>query len=356
MTAKEGDSPDTTQNTTIEIDVSGAKQKVDSVQLTKDTVDRLADTAADSGNGVDTVTIRLTNARVELDAATLQAVSEEAEGNDIRLVVDDMYKKSSLNTAQRKAIQSYEDVSTFEAYFESNGSRIHDFKGGTARVSVKYDLPSGKLARFVHMLYLNPTGAVERFVTTCADGWVTGRLNHFSEYAIVYDTAESNATGEAEDKEKETDPEPDPEPDPVETVIMYRIYNPNSGEHFYTANEEERDNIVEAGWNYEGIGWIAPIISDTPVYRLYNANVGDHLYTTSIRERDNLIKAGWRDEGIGWYSVETEQVPLYRLYNPNALQAGAHHYTADAAERDYLISLGWRDEKIGWYGLGEDAA
>lgn len=68
-------------------------------------------------------------------------------------------------------------------------------------------------------------------------------------------------------------------------------------------------------------------------------------------ERDYLIEVGWNDEGIGWYSSELLSTPLFRLYNPNALMAGAHHFTADEAERDYLTALGWRPEGIGWYGM-----
>ena len=43
--------------------------------------------------------------------------------------------------------------------------------------------------------------------------------------------------------------------DPVRTVNMFRMYNPNSGEHFYTGNQAERDTLVQAGWKYEGIGF-----------------------------------------------------------------------------------------------------
>lgn len=38
-----------------------------------------------------------------------------------------------------------------------------------------------------------------------------------------------------------------------ETQDMHRLYNPNSGEHFYTAEEGERDSLVGSGWNYEGV-------------------------------------------------------------------------------------------------------
>nr|WP_200849506.1 hypothetical protein [Enterococcus sp. CSURQ0835] len=36
--------------------------------------------------------------------------------------------------------------------------------------------------------------------------------------------------------------------------IMQRMYNPNSGEHFYTASLSERNALLNAGWQHEGIG------------------------------------------------------------------------------------------------------
>lgn len=136
----------------------------------------------------------------------------------------------------------------------------------------------------------------------------------------------------------------------VKEVAMHRMYNPNSGEHFYTANVAEKDNLIKAGWNYEGIGWYAPNVSGTPVYRVYNPNAGDHHYTTSLKEKNHLVKLGWRDEGIGWYSSDTYGVAIHRQYNPNAV-AGSHNFTKNVHEKNHLVSLGWKDEGIGWYGV-----
>ena len=139
----------------------------------------------------------------------------------------------------------------------------------------------------------------------------------------------------------------------ADSTAMYRLYNPNSGEHFYTADAAEKDNVVNAGWTYEGIAWNAPLFSDTPVYRLYNPNSGEHFYTTKIDERDSLTPLGWRDEGIGWYSSVEADIPVYRLYNPNAAgiyEAGAHFYTLNENEKDHLDEIGWNYEGIGWYG------
>jgi uncharacterized protein YjdB len=144
--------------------------------------------------------------------------------------------------------------------------------------------------------------------------------------------------------------EPTPVPAPaVEKNDMYRLYNPNSGEHFFTANSEERDYLSSIGWSYEGVAWTAPKTSNTPVYRLYNGNGGEHHYTTSMEEANVLTGIGWSLEGIGWYSDDAQGQPLYRMYNPNAF-ANNHHYTTSEDERDYLVSIGWSFEGTGWYG------
>ena len=136
----------------------------------------------------------------------------------------------------------------------------------------------------------------------------------------------------------------------ADVTPMYRLYNPNSGEHFYTGSIQERDMLVSAGWHYEGIAWNAPTKQGAPVYRLYNPNNGDHHYTMSEEEQDMLVGFGWQYEGVAWNSASASNIPMYRLFNPNA-DCGSHHYTGSTEERDYLVSLGWHFEGIGWYGI-----
>lgn len=138
------------------------------------------------------------------------------------------------------------------------------------------------------------------------------------------------------------------------SVSMYRLYNKNTGEHFYTADTNERKTLLYCGWKDEGIGWFAPTHSNTPVYRLYNPNAGDHHYTMYPNERKTLINLGWKDEGIGWYSDDAKTVPMYREYNPNA-KFGTHNYTCQPKEHGTLIQLGWKDENIAWYAVESGA-
>ena len=140
---------------------------------------------------------------------------------------------------------------------------------------------------------------------------------------------------------------------------MNRLYNPNSGEHFYTANIKEKEALVALGWKDEGYGWVAPSTDSNddkkgnPVFRLYNPNAGDHHYTMEANEVKTLVAYGWKDEGTGWYSAsnDADKVTVYRQYNPYANGAGSHNYTTNKAENDYLVSLGWVYEGAAWTAL-----
>lgn len=140
------------------------------------------------------------------------------------------------------------------------------------------------------------------------------------------------------------DPVPIPKPKTVDGGV-YRLYNPNAGQHFYTISVSERNNLIDAGWGYEGVGWIAPKSGDV-VCRMYNPNTGEHFYTLSGSEIDNLVRAGWKREGMAFRSDKNKKIPVYRLYSGNE-----HFYTPSEIERNNLKSLGWKDEGIAFYGI-----
>lgn len=128
---------------------------------------------------------------------------------------------------------------------------------------------------------------------------------------------------------------------------IYRLYNPNTGEHFYTAAFDEADSLVGFGWKAEGVAWSTGS-TGAPVYRLYNENTGEHHYTVNATELNVLVQAGWKKEMIAWYAPISSNKPVYRLYNPQK-DSFNHHYTTSSVEKDALISYGWKDEKIAWY-------
>lgn len=134
---------------------------------------------------------------------------------------------------------------------------------------------------------------------------------------------------------------------------VYRLYNHNTGEHFYTENTYERDSLKRVGWNDEGLGWQAAT-SGTPVYRVYNPNAsgGDHYYTMSKYEAQSLVNKGWRWDNNGkaaFYSGGS--VNLYVAYNPNA-NSGSHNYTTNTYEQNNLLGKGWKYGKVAWKTMG----
>ena len=137
---------------------------------------------------------------------------------------------------------------------------------------------------------------------------------------------------------------------PLPDTAMLRMYNPYSGEHLYTSDQNEKEYLQISGWNYEGLAWIESSKAKTPVYRFYNPLSGEHHYTMDEGEKDYLAGIGWNYEGVGWKSSD-DGTPVYRLFNPNNPGPAAHHYTTDKHEKEVLVSNGWNDEGIGWYGL-----
>jgi len=142
----------------------------------------------------------------------------------------------------------------------------------------------------------------------------------------------------------------------IEGGTVYRLYNPNSGEHFYTLSVVERDSVVKAGWNDEGVAYDASVkASDSdaaPVYRVYNPNApadnSSHHYTCNAAEAQNLVSLGWRFEGVGFYVFPADRkngMTVYREYNKND---GGHNYTTNKEEHDFLMEAGWADENTAW--------
>jgi hypothetical protein len=121
-------------------------------------------------------------------------------------------------------------------------------------------------------------------------------------------------------------------------VAIYRSYYWN-GDHFMSPIQSEGPN---AGYTDEGVVfylYAAPCQWGLlPFYRLLNPNTGEHFYTASQAENDSLVGVGWWAETpLGCIDPQNEcgNVPLYRL------AASMHIFTTSDAERDAYVSQGW---------------
>ncbi len=141
-------------------------------------------------------------------------------------------------------------------------------------------------------------------------------------------------------------------------ATVYRFFNTDTGVHFYTGDENERDavenldNFIFEGASYESVDSLSG--QSTPVYRFLNEDTGVHLYTVSETERDaveNLDNFIFEGEAFSAYETEVEgSIPIYRFYNSTT---GAHFYTPSAAERDSVENdlADFQSEGIAYYAL-----
>lgn len=139
----------------------------------------------------------------------------------------------------------------------------------------------------------------------------------------------------------------------AESTPVYRFFQFEKGFHFYTANQNETENVAElsaAGelkYEYENVAYNV-LASDTdiltgakidgamPVYRFFNTETGAHLYTIDENEKDSILENldNYNFEAEAYYAFGSEPetietVPLYRMLNT---QTGSHLYTTDANE------------------------
>lgn len=105
----------------------------------------------------------------------------------------------------------------------------------------------------------------------------------------------------------------------AEPDAVYRLFN-RKADHFYTSNCQDLSSAMNLHkYTSEGIvGFIEPTQTEgtTPFYRLSRS--GNHFYTANGNERDTAIKAGYRDEGIIGYLKpvgDSQTKPFYRSFN-----------------------------------------
>ena len=143
-------------------------------------------------------------------------------------------------------------------------------------------------------------------------------------------------------------------------TTVYRFFNNDTGVHFYTANEAEKDTIQQLdNYSFEGASYqsVDPLTGNpepTPVYRFLDRNTGTHFYTVSeteteaVEELDNFSFEG---EAFAAYTTEVEgSIPIYRFFNSTT---GAHFYTPSATERDNVENnlSDFQSEGIAYFAL-----
>jgi hypothetical protein len=145
------------------------------------------------------------------------------------------------------------------------------------------------------------------------------------------------------------------DPAQIQKVRFLRAYNPSADYHFFTTNALEFNAALGGGYQNEAVNQTGfalgfnPLPGALPIFRLYNLETGRHYYTTNQAERDYLVglvpvtdpnynRIGWRyelNEPFVYPVQVSGTIEIFRLYNKNS---GVHLYVESPAIRDAVLA------------------
>jgi hypothetical protein len=122
----------------------------------------------------------------------------------------------------------------------------------------------------------------------------------------------------------------------ADTVVLYRMLQPTSGEHFYTTDRAEMLNTVaKNGYRLEDPAALVAskhLPGTVPLYRSYNATLDDHFYTTNLKEKNAKIEQGWKYEQIAAYVWSSGKNPC-----GNVSYQRAPAFESKACEKRFIL-------------------
>lgn len=184
-----------TEGKDVVIDVTDTEEKVSSVVIGSETVDKIADAEA-------SVEIKLPDATVSFDATAIGSIGTQAGETAVTIVAKEV-EDTALTTEQKAALEEKEvhTILNLEAF--AGETKITDFGGGKVTVSVPFELPEGKTGTNYYVAYVADDGSITAMPTTYADGILSFETTHFSSYVVL--------------ENKTVTPEPTPDPSNPQT-------------------------------------------------------------------------------------------------------------------------------------------
>ena len=153
------------------------------------------------------------------------------------------------------------------------------------------------------------------------------------------------------------------------TTPLYRYWQANGSDHFYTINPDEigittPGKVGKFGYTSEGIQCLIyrfQVKNSVPLYRYWRSDLSDHLYTTHAGEMGTTTpgrtgKNDYVSEGIAGFCMPeqtADTIPLYRYYGGMVVD---HFYTTSifeigTATPGEVGALGYKSEGIQCYVL-----
>ena len=179
----------------VEIDLTELDEKITKIELPMASIKHIVEAAEEAHNDTEALQIDFPHGSVKLDDKTMRAIVEQAECNEVMLVLENV-GETRLNDSQEVAIADWNVYGGYEAYLlcVASNKRISDFQGGVATLSVPFEIPTGLKAEKFSVWYVADDGKIEKLETWYENGKLCWDVSHFSDFIIVYEGDETPTT------------------------------------------------------------------------------------------------------------------------------------------------------------------
>ena len=179
----------------IEIDLTKLDEGVCKIILPVTSIEHITSEAEETHNEHEALQVDFPHGSVKLDDKTMRAIVEQAECNEVILVLEDV-GETRLNEKQVNAVKDWSIYGGYEAYLlcVKANKRISDFEGGVATLSVPFEIPNGLKAEKFAVWYVADDGTTEKLDTRYENEHLVWDVGHFSDFIIVYEGDETPIT------------------------------------------------------------------------------------------------------------------------------------------------------------------
>lgn len=135
--------------------------------------------------------LETTKAIATFDVKALEKIAKDADTTpSITLKLEEI-KKDVLNVKQQEAIKKETVEMVLSAELLCNDKLITEFGGGKVELKIPFIPPKGTEGKDYKVLHIADDGKVEKIDTSYKNDCIVIQLEHFSEYVIVRDVADS---------------------------------------------------------------------------------------------------------------------------------------------------------------------
>ena len=177
----------------VVIDAAAEGDDIDSVELSGELIDKVAENAAKKDTAAEII---LPDATLDIDAKALAAISEAADGKPVTIAAKTI-EETDLNEKQQKALEEEEVVAVISLDMFAGEAKITNFGEGTITVSVPFEVPQGSEGDDFAVAYIDDEGKITVLKTKFDGKNLEFDTAHFSSYVILNVEASNPPTADA---------------------------------------------------------------------------------------------------------------------------------------------------------------